>query len=254
MKRLLILALSVLGLSLLTAMVTVAADTLAEPGKADLMGAKSPPHSAQLIAFELWIIRMRDAADPKNADELEQLSTRPADLPTILGDRDQVRAFIDRMQARKRLRSTAEYRLTVLDGQKSLLLDSAQLPQVTGVTLSDFGQSNNLLYRQVGTNIELTPRVERDRTITVDIRVEQSRLEVSDEVAITKPKEGDAEYAVTIPALTLKTNVSLENGDAVLVAQMNDSEKHTTELLILSAAFVKPMPAAKDGQSLAPGG
>jgi len=246
MKRFAILVLGVVGLSFVTAMVAVAAEAPTRPSESNLSVAKSSQRPAQLIEFELWIIRLHDAADPKDADELERLSTRPAILPMVLGDRDEVRSFIDRMQARKTLQSTAEYRLAALDGHKAFLLDTAQLPRVTGVSISDFGRTNNIMYQQIGTNIVLAPRVEQDRTITVGIDVEKSWLEESDDVAITEPKDGHADYAVTIPTLTLKSNVRLESGSAEIIAQMKDSAKHATVLLVLSATVIEPKLAAKD--------
>ncbi len=71
-------------------------------------------------------------------------------------------------------------------------------------------------------------------------------MEDSRDVAIAAPSQGEPIYPATVVSTVVTTRLSLQNGDAVLIALRTDSAKHSAQLVILSAAIVEPARVAED--------
>lgn len=252
MKLLPSTTLALIGICCLFPATTRADGSTSEQDKSAANADASSRHAAEQISFELWIVSLGKSEKDADDDELDQLLARAGGLPTVVGSSDDARALIHRLSERKAVRAIQEYRLTTLDGCKATVLFSQRVPQIIRVTLNDRGQTNNITFQEVGTNLELIPSLRVDRAIQVDISVETSGLEESHDAAIAIPSQGKAIYASIAVARRITTSVSIESGAAVLVGQLTDKMGRKAELVILSATIVGPKPGVNDGQSLAP--
>ncbi len=253
MKAFLASALGIIGICTLFPSTTQADDTAVEMAKEDAKAVASSRQPAEQISLDLWIVTLGNDDEDADGEELDRLIARASNLPTVIGRLDDVRALLNRLTERKAIRAIQEYRLTTLDRSLTNVLCGERVPQITGVTLSDRGRTNNIMLQQVGTAVELTPMIGDDDMIRVRVSIEKSGLEQSHDVTIAVPSKGKAVYASKVTSASVKTSVSLESGGAVLVAQITDSKKVKSELVILSATVVQPKPAARDEQALAPG-
>jgi type II secretory pathway component GspD/PulD (secretin) len=92
-------------------------------------------------------------------------------------------------------------------------------PHVTGTSTSPRGTARTVEYENTGTLIEVTPRVDVDDTIVVEIKVEDSRLGSPDEgIVIAASSEGESIKAPSVETWTMQTTLNVASGKSVVVA------------------------------------
>lgn len=68
------------------------------------------------------------------------------------------------------------YRVTARSGQTAIIVPTEQSPMVVGTTITDRGKTNNIQLRQIGTSLQLKPKVVGEHTIDIDLKYENSEL------------------------------------------------------------------------------
>jgi len=136
----------------------------------------------------------------------------------------------------------ANARLTVLGGTAAQLQLMLREATITGTMISPSGQTNNLTYQNVGTIVQITPRVGPDGVVRMDIRVESSGLGPREEgVVIAAPKEGEPTRAAAIETLIAQATVSIPAGQTIVLAEGTPKPKSPKQRLVLVTPHVLPM-------------
>jgi type II secretory pathway component GspD/PulD (secretin) len=136
----------------------------------------------------------------------------------------------------------ANARLTVLDGNSAQLQLGLREATIVGAAMTPLGQTNNLTYDSMGTNVQITPRVSPDGVVRMDISVESSGRGPREEgMVIFAPKEGEPTRAAAIETLMAQATVSVPAGQTIVLAEGSPKLKSPKQRLVLVTPHVLPM-------------
>ena len=82
---------------------------------------------------------------------------------------DAVSVLLRALQEKRRLEVLSRPQLMALDGQPGSVQVGQDVPTVTGVNQTTFGQTNTINYRPVGLILQLVPRISPDGLIVMQI-------------------------------------------------------------------------------------
>jgi type II secretory pathway component GspD/PulD (secretin) len=167
------------------------------------------PHS---VAVEIVVVEL----PPKNADD----RGKGPDEKDFSGTIDTV---VGRLHALMRTGQVARFkqiRLTTLEGQPGSLLLGETKPYAMG---------NTITYRNVGTQVKVTPQVSADRSVTLDLNVQDSRGRDS--------ATGAPEFIQT----SLSGKIRVASGQAVLAkdAKVTSKEGQGETLIVVGARVLE---------------
>jgi hypothetical protein len=135
--------------------------------------------------------------------------------------------------------------ISIADGQRALLHLGHSLPQITGMTTSQFGRANSIRYERTGCVVGVVPRVDREGIIAVEVNVENSRMGSGDEgvPAFTSP-EGEKTLSHPFRIIGCREVVRVAAGKTVVVARAGREEQgRRRELVILLSAHILELKA-----------
>jgi type II secretory pathway component HofQ len=115
---------------------------------------------------------------------------------------------------------------------------------VAGVNVSSTGIAiRNIMYRNTGTQVRLTPRVTPEKAIALDLRVDDARLHVpEDGIPIGKDEKGMPILATEFIDARLEAKLSVPSGKAVaaLGVKTNSKSGNAQTLIVVTARVVEP--------------
>ena len=99
------------------------------------------------------------------------------------------------------------------------MLVGQRVPTITGVTLDNFGQTNNILYQQVGIIMQVIPRISPDGLVVMQLSTEKSEVGPEAEgIPISVSASGAIVRAPRINATNALTTVSALSGQTVVLS------------------------------------
>jgi type II secretion system protein D len=130
-----------------------------------------------------------------------------------------VNVLLRALQEKRRLEVLSRPQIMALDGQSGYILVGQRVPTITGVTLDQFGQTNNILYQQVGIIMQVTPRISPDGLVVMQLSTEKSEVGPEAEgIPISVSASGQIVRAPRINATTAVTTVSALSGQTVVLS------------------------------------
>jgi hypothetical protein len=176
------------------------------------------PHA---VAVEVFVVQL----PAKKADDKD----KGPDDSDFSGPIDEVAGRLDRLLKRGEVFAVKRAKLATLEGQPGSLMLGENKAFPLG--------SGQIAYRNVGTQVKVTPRVADDGSVTLDLSVQDSRGRESATVA------GTTEFILT----TLSGKVSVASGKVVLAkdAQVISKEGKGETLILVGARVAKPEGKAK---------
>jgi hypothetical protein len=176
------------------------------------------PHS---VAVEVFVVEL----PTKKADDKDK---RP-DEKDFSGSIDDVAKRLDTMLKKGQVAGFKRIQLSALEGQVGSLMLGQNKPFAMG--------PNRIVYRNVGTQVRVTPQVTADGSVTLDLNVQDSRGRESDTVA------GTTEFILT--SLTGKIRVA--SGKAALAkdAKVISREGEGETLIVVGARVAELNAKAK---------
>jgi type II secretory pathway component GspD/PulD (secretin) len=171
------------------------------------------PHS---VAVEIFVVEL----PTKKADDKDK---RP-DEKAFSGTIDDVATRLDAMMKKGEVAGFKRIQLTTLEGQLGSLMLGENKPYAMG--------PNTTTYVNVGTQVKVTPQVTADRSVTLDLNVQDSR----------------GRDSATVPGLTefiqtsLKGKIRVGSGNAVLAkdAKVTSNEGQGETLILVGAHVIEP--------------
>ncbi len=130
-----------------------------------------------------------------------------------------VNVLLRALQEKRRLEVLSRPQIMALDGQPGYILVGQRVPTITGVTLDQFGQTNNILYQQVGIIMQVVPRISPDGLVVMQLTTEKSEVGPEAEgIPISVSAGGQIVRAPRINATTAVTTVSALSGQTVVLS------------------------------------
>jgi general secretion pathway protein D len=106
------------------------------------------------------------------------------------------------------------------------VLVGQRVPTISGVTLDEFGQTNNIIYQQVGIIMQVTPRISPDGLVVMQVQTEKSQVgPEADGIPISISAGGQIVRAPRIDATTAMTTVSALSGQTVVLSGLLTNER-----------------------------
>lgn len=123
------------------------------------------------------------------------------------------------LQENRRLEVLSRPQIMTLDGKTGNVQVGARVPRITGVSNSQFGQTNSIEYEPVGIILEVTPRISPDGQVVMNVFAEKSEVgEEEDGIAINVAANGAVIRAPQIATTTATTTVSASSGQTVVLS------------------------------------
>jgi type II secretory pathway component GspD/PulD (secretin) len=189
------------------------------------------PHS---VAIEVFIVELA----PRKGDEED----KGPDVKAFSGDSEAVAKRLRAMAKKGELAGYRRISLTTLEGQLGSLMLGENRPYVMGATVTGTGLvSKSITYRNVGTQVKVTPRVDADRSITLELSVQDSRSRDSATATVGNDEKGKPIPAADFIQTTLTGTVRVASGkvavakDARVVSKAGKGET----LIIVGARVVE---------------
>jgi Flp pilus assembly secretin CpaC len=193
-----------------------------------------PPRS---IAVEITVIDMppRKGANEDDVDDKE-----------FSGAAETVAKNIKALQKKGLLGNVLHYKVTALENQSTSLLQSESKPMVTGLISGGFGgkgkTASSITYKNVGTSLEVKPRLGADKTVLLELRMEGSHLtQPEDGVLLGVDDRGLPIFATETVLANYSGKLSVPPGQAVLAQGVETTSKSgKARTLIIVSAHVVP--------------
>lgn len=138
---------------------------------------------------------------------------------------DAVSILLRALQEKRRLEVLSRPQLMALDGQQGTVQVGQQVPTVTGISQTTFGQTNNIIYRDVGLILNLIPRISPDGLVVMQIMAEKSQVSTETGVPIGFSSTGQALNAPIIDTTRALTTISAMSGQTVILGGLIETTK-----------------------------
>ncbi len=138
---------------------------------------------------------------------------------------DAVSVLLRALQEKRRLEVLSRPQLMALDGQQGTVQVGQDVPTVQGVNQTAFGQTNTIIYRQVGLILNLVPRISPDGLVVMQISAEKSQLSNEAGVPIGFSTTGQVLNAPIIDDTRAITTVSALSGQTVVLGGLIETTK-----------------------------
>ena len=130
-----------------------------------------------------------------------------------------VNVLLRALQEKRRLEVLSRPQIMAMDGQTGYILVGQRVPTITGVSLTTFGQTNDILYQQVGIIMQVRPRISPDGLVVMQLTTEKSEVGPEAEgIPISVSAGGQVVRAPRINATTAVTTVSALSGQTVVLS------------------------------------
>jgi len=130
--------------------------------------------------------------------------------------------------------------LTTADQQKAKFQLNHSVPQIVGMSLTQFGQTNNIQVTNMGTIVEIQPRVAGE-TVSLTVSLEDSRLGPAEEgVPLAVPAKGDTIRAAPIHSFSLRTAVNVPSGRTIVLSGLvsEDGPRKRQRMILLCPRII----------------
>jgi hypothetical protein len=230
------------------------------------------------ISLNFWDLTISNSAGPESDELVGKLIDKANNLPTVIGTVDEVRDLISRLKAAGVMRKSREFRLLATNDQPVYAQSGASRPSVIASnftpsasgrggrratfeapapnptpaptpnepTASELIVTNSIQYREIGTVVEVIPRIDASGAVLAQFTYNASDIETSSDVPLAVIPGRKSTMADRIVTCQIRSTARLKSGTAVVVhtdsAHSTDGESSTgrTQLLIL-AASVQPV-------------
>jgi type II secretory pathway component GspD/PulD (secretin) len=193
----------------------------------------------QLVTIELFVLNV---PPPKGGDGKLGPADKEIDEKELSGAAAKVLAQIQALG--KRGVGLKRYQLTAVEQQQTKMITGETFSYVTGMTAGGKGAvvRTTHAYKNVGTSVILTPRVAADKTVTLDLNVEESWPHQPEDAPILGMDDSGRPVRPTnFVHSKLDGSVIVPDGQAVLVSGVQTlSKKETGRTLIVVTAGIVP--------------
>lgn len=118
----------------------------------------------------------------------------------------------------RHVRILSRPQVRTLDNQPAFIQVGQRVPRITGSTINEVGQTNNVELENVGLILGVTPRVSPDNTVVMEIDAEKSSLgSEQDGIPVAVSVDGTVIRSPRIDTTTAQATVSAANGETIIL-------------------------------------
>ena len=140
---------------------------------------------------------------------------------------ESVSALIRALQQTRRLEVLSRPQVMTLDNQPAFVQVGQRVPRITGSTITQVGQTNNIVLENVGLILGVTPRISPDGRVVMEVDAEKSKLG-SIETGIPVTTSGfQVIKSPTIDLTTAQTTVSAIDGETIVIGGLIEKSTET---------------------------
>jgi hypothetical protein len=163
------------------------------------------------VAIEVLVVEVppRKGKGDKPAPETGSLDERE-----FRGDAEDVLAKLQNLQKKGLLGELKRFRLTTAENQLGSVRVGGSRPYVTGVMSRMGVVSRSLSYRDMGTDIKVTPQIGDDQRIALDLRLSDSRMRQPADGIVIGMDNGEAIRATEFLTATFEGRITVRSGVA----------------------------------------
>ena len=122
------------------------------------------------------------------------------------------------LQESRRLEVLSRPQIMTLDNQPAFIQVGQRVPRITGTTINQTGQVNNIQLENVGLILGVTPRISPDGLVVMEIDAEKSEVGPDSEgIPISISANGDVIRSPRVNISTAQTTVSALSGQTVVL-------------------------------------
>jgi hypothetical protein len=178
-------------------------------------GGDRPPRS---VSVELFLVEL----PARKANEMG----KEFDEKDLSGPLRDVEKRLETMLAKRQVAGFKRLQLITQDGQLGSLMLGENKPYVVATNVTATGiTSNSLAYRTVGTQVQVTPHITADRSVTLALDVQDSRTRHSASTTLATDKKGTPIPATEFISTSLTGKFIVESGKAALAKDVRVSSK-----------------------------
>ncbi len=194
---------------------------------------------ARQIAFQVLLVELNEEA--ANANQADP--KKGGDPRDLIGPADSIQATLGKWVAAGQVARVRRYSLTGQENQVCSLRLSEIKPIVNGFTLGGINRTAfpTLIRDEVGTSIDLNPRITETRDIVTMISVEDSWHEPAERGLELAKGENDRPLTMQGKVQSrLRSTLTIPDGHAAVVAewQLDPKSNHAPGILIVTAEIV----------------
>jgi type II secretion system protein D len=139
---------------------------------------------------------------------------------------ESVSILLRALQERRKLEVLSRPQIMTLDNQPAYIQVGQQVPQIRGVSLTQFGQTNNIDYEDVGLILQVIPRISPDGLVVMEIDANRSSVGPESEgIPVSVSTTGGVIRAPRIDRTLAQTTVSALSGQTVILGGLISREK-----------------------------
>jgi type II secretory pathway component GspD/PulD (secretin) len=138
---------------------------------------------------------------------------------------DAVSVLLRALQEKRRLEVLSRPQLMALDNQPGIVQVGQDVPTINAVSLTQFGQTNSILYRSVGLILQVVPRISPDGLVVMQITANKSQVSPDPGIPISIASGGQVVSAPRIDVSQALTTVSALSGQTVILGGLIETSK-----------------------------
>jgi type II secretory pathway component GspD/PulD (secretin) len=197
------------------------------------------------VSVEVWVAEIiaKKSEDGKSIE-----AGKDVDEKDLTGTVDEVRKKLDDLAKIGLISGLKHIQLSALENQSSSAVTGENKPYVVGSNVIAGRVSNTISYRNVGVQVRATPRIMADKSILLELKVEDARMNRPDEgIGLGVNDKGEAVNATEFTTSTLESKLTLAPGKAVAAEGVKVSSKgKQAHVIILVGARTVDVDAKKD--------
>jgi type II secretory pathway component GspD/PulD (secretin) len=188
------------------------------------------------ISVEVWVA---EVVTKKGEDGKPVEGEKEIDAMELTGTIDVVQKKVDDLAKKGRIGGLQHVQLSALENQHSSALTGENKPYLVGTTVRPMGRvSNQIAYRKVGVQVHVTPRITADKSLLLELKIEDARVNLpEDGIEIGVSDKGAAINAAEFTTSTLESKLTVAPGKAVAAEGVKSTSKgKQAQLIILVGA------------------
>lgn len=133
---------------------------------------------------------------------------------------ESVSVLIQAMEQRGRVHVLSRPQITTLHNQSASVLVGQAVPIVTGTNMDNGNISNSVDEKNVGLQMQVTPRVSADGLVVMEITATKSKLGDEKDGVVIAVQDGEPLRRAIVDTTTVQTTVSAKSGQTVVLGGM----------------------------------
>jgi type II secretory pathway component GspD/PulD (secretin) len=190
------------------------------------------------ISLDLWV---GEIVAKKGEDGKPVEGDKDIDAKDFTGTIEEVQKKVEDLAKNGRIGGLKHVQLNALENQAASVLTGENKPYIVATTVTARGiVSNQISYRNIGLRVKATPRITADKSILLELNVEDARMNTpEDGISLGVTAKGDPITASEFTTTNLDSKLTVPPGKAMPAEGLKSTSKgKQAQVIILVGARV----------------